>query len=116
MTSHHARKNGRLYRYYVSMAAIKRGENDGVIRQVPAGPVDQAVVEQIRRLVRAPEIVAKTVRAAGLDLAAVKEALSDFDRIGMSYSRRSRPGWCGCWSGGWMSAMAGSASACGQKD
>lgn len=28
MTPHHARRNGRLYRYYVSMAAIKRGENE----------------------------------------------------------------------------------------
>jgi site-specific DNA recombinase len=80
MTPHHARKDGRLYRYYVSMATIKRGENDG-LRRVPAGPVDQAVIEQIRRLIRAPEIVARTVRAAGLDVAAVKEALADFDRI-----------------------------------
>ena len=38
---------------------------------MPAGPVDQAVIAQIRRLVRAPEIVARTIRASGLDLAAV---------------------------------------------
>jgi site-specific DNA recombinase len=48
---------------------------------VPAGPVDLAVIEQIRRLVRAPEIVARTIRASGLDVAAVNEALADFDRI-----------------------------------
>jgi hypothetical protein len=48
---------------------------------VPAGPVDQAVIEQVRRLAHAPEIVARTVRAAGLPAATVQEALADFDRI-----------------------------------
>jgi len=81
MTPHHARKEGRCYRYYVSMRTIKRGENDGPIRRVPAGPVDQAVIEQIRRLVRAPEIVARTIRSADLHPDTVREALADFDRI-----------------------------------
>src|SRR5438876_11643483 len=58
----------------------KRGENDG-LRRVPAGPVDQAVIEQIRRLVRAPEIVARTIRSADLHPDTVREALADFDRI-----------------------------------
>lgn len=81
MTPQHARKAGRCYRYYVSMVTIKRAENDGPIRRVPAGPVDQAVIEQIRRLVRAPEIVARTIRSAGLSPNVVREALADFDRI-----------------------------------
>jgi DNA invertase Pin-like site-specific DNA recombinase len=81
MTPQHARKNGRCYRYYVSTQTIKRGENDGPIRRVPAGPVDQAVIEQIRRLVRAPEIVARTIRSAELPADIVLEALADFDRI-----------------------------------
>ena len=81
MTPQHARKAGRCYRYYVSTLTIKRGENDGPIRRVPAGPVDQAVIEQIRRLVRAPEIVARTIRSADLHSDTVREALADFDRI-----------------------------------
>src|SRR6185437_11292044 len=81
MAPQHARKAGRCYRYYVSMVTIKRGENDGPIRRVPAGPVDQAVIEQIRRLVRAPEIVTRTIRSAELPAATVQEALADFDRI-----------------------------------
>jgi DNA invertase Pin-like site-specific DNA recombinase len=81
MTPQHARKAGRCYRYYTSMLTIKRGENDGPVRRVPAGPVDQAVIEQIRRLVQAPEIVARTIRSAGLHPDAVREALADFDRI-----------------------------------
>jgi hypothetical protein len=63
------------------MVTIKRGENDGPIRRVPAGPVDQAVIEQVRRLIRAPEIVARTIRSAALPAATVREALGDFDRI-----------------------------------
>jgi site-specific DNA recombinase len=81
MTPHHARKQGRCYRYYVSTLTLKRGENDGPIRRVPAGPIDQAVIEQIRRLVRAPEIVARTIRSAGLHPDTVRDALADFDRI-----------------------------------
>jgi site-specific DNA recombinase len=81
MTPQHARKDGRLYRYYVSIVTIKRGENDGPIRRVPAGPVDQAVIEQIRRLVQAPEIVARTMRASGTAADSVRKALADFDRI-----------------------------------
>ena len=73
MTPQRARKDGRLYRYFVSMLTIERGENEGSIRRVPAGPIDQAVIEQIRRLVRAPEIVARTVRAVGLVLTTVNE-------------------------------------------
>jgi len=80
MTPQHARKAGRCYRYYVSMLTIKRGENDG-LRRVPAGPVDQAVIDQIRRLVRAPEIVARTIRTADLHPNTVREALADFGRI-----------------------------------
>jgi hypothetical protein len=63
------------------MVTIKRGENDGPIRRVPAGPVDQAVIEPVRRLVRAPEIVARTIRSSSLPTATVREALADFDRI-----------------------------------
>jgi site-specific DNA recombinase len=74
MTPQHTRNGGRCYRYYVSMLTITRGVNDGPIRRVPAGPVDQAVIEQIRRLVRAPEIVARTIRSAGLHQDTVREA------------------------------------------
>ena len=81
MTPHHAENNGRHYRYYVSMRTIKRGENDGALRRVPAGVVDQAVIDQVRGLVRAPEILARTVRASGLNLAMVTQALGEFDHI-----------------------------------
>ncbi len=81
MTPHHAQKNGRHYRYYVSMATIKRGDNTSPIRRVPAGAIDEAVISQMRRFINAPEIVARTARAAGQEANVVARALSDFDRI-----------------------------------
>jgi hypothetical protein len=39
------------------------------------------VIEQVRCLVRAPEIVARTIRSSGLPTTTVREALADFDRI-----------------------------------
>jgi hypothetical protein len=80
MTPQHARKQGRIYRYYVSMVTIKRAENDG-LRRVPAAPIDQAVIDQVRLLVRAPGIVARTIRATELPVETVREALAGFDRI-----------------------------------
>ncbi len=81
MTPHYARKAGRCYRYYVSTLTIKRGENDGPLRRVPAAAIDQAVIDQIRKLVRAPEIVARTIRSGSVASNAVIDALKDFDRI-----------------------------------
>jgi site-specific DNA recombinase len=80
MAPQHARKQGRLYRYYVSMVTIKRAENDG-LRRVPATPIDQAVIDQVRLLVRAPEIIGRTILAAGIPVETVRAALADFDRI-----------------------------------
>jgi hypothetical protein len=39
------------------------------------------VIEQVRRLVRAPAIVARTIRSSSLPTSTVREALADFDRI-----------------------------------
>jgi hypothetical protein len=94
MTPQHARKEGRCYHYYVSMLTIKRGENDGPIRRVPAGPVDQAVIEQIRRLVRAPEIVARTIQSADHMPARFARRWPTSTASGTSCSQPSRPAWC----------------------
>jgi len=63
MTPTHSRRNGRLYRYYVSMDAIKRGDNSGELHRVPAGPVEQVVLDQVRQMMQAPEVIASTQRA-----------------------------------------------------
>ena len=68
MTPSHSRKNGRLYRYYVATDAIRQGYSECVVRSVPAAEVEEAVVVQVRHLLRTPEIVARTWVAARGDV------------------------------------------------
>jgi hypothetical protein len=67
MTPSHSRKNGRLYRYYVSTDAIRQGYSECAVRSVPAAEVEEAVVVQVRHLLRTPEIIARTWAAAKAD-------------------------------------------------
>ena len=86
MTPAHTKKKDRLYRYYVA-ARLLKGENPtGVVRRVPAAEVEAAVVDQIRGLLRAPEVIVGTWRAArdhddGLTEADVREALQSLDPL-----------------------------------
>src|SRR5512147_576506 len=68
MTPSHSRKDGRLYRYYVSTDAIRRGYSECAIRSVPAAELEEAVVSQVRHLLRTPEIIARTWAAARGDV------------------------------------------------
>jgi site-specific DNA recombinase len=63
MTPSHTRKNGRLYRYYVNMDAIKMGRDVPGLRHVAAGEIEEAVIAQVRAILRSPEVVARTWRA-----------------------------------------------------
>ena len=65
MTPSHTRRKGKLYRYYVSTDVLKRNGASCPIRRVPAGEIEAAVIDQLRGLLRAPEIVVRTWRAAG---------------------------------------------------
>jgi site-specific DNA recombinase len=60
----HTRKGGRLYRYYVSQSVLKHGAGACPIGRVPAGEIEAAVVDQLRAVIRQPEIVAGTWRVA----------------------------------------------------
>jgi len=64
MTPSHTRKAGRLYRYYVATDAIRQGYADCPMRSVPAAEAEEAVVAQVRHLLRTPEIIARTWAAA----------------------------------------------------
>jgi DNA invertase Pin-like site-specific DNA recombinase len=80
MTPTHTRKNGRLYRYYVSTDVLKHDAEACTVRRVPAAEIESAVIEQVRGLLRSPEIIVRTWRAArqsldGLSEADVREAL-----------------------------------------
>jgi DNA invertase Pin-like site-specific DNA recombinase len=86
MTPAHTRKGGKLYRYYVSTDVLKRDAADCPVRRIPAGEIESAVVDQLRGLLRAPEIIVGTWRAArqsmdGLSEADVREALERLDPL-----------------------------------
>jgi site-specific DNA recombinase len=59
----HARKSGKLYRYYVSQTVLKHGAGSCPIGRVPAGEIEAAVIDQLRRVFRQPEIVAGSWKA-----------------------------------------------------
>ena len=75
MTPTYTKKGSRLYRYYVSTDAIRGRAANGIEAplRLPADVVETAVVREIRRLVRAPEIVAKAVAAARREASTVEE-------------------------------------------
>jgi site-specific DNA recombinase len=86
MSPTHTRKGGRLYRYYVSQSVIKGGAGACPVGRVPANEIEAAVVDQLRNVLRAPEIVVRTWRAArhetpDLTEADVREALHRFDPL-----------------------------------
>ena len=64
MTPTYTRKNGRQYRYYFCLHAAKRVDHDCPVRTVPAGDVEQVVLQQLRSLFRSPDLVARTYAAA----------------------------------------------------
>jgi site-specific DNA recombinase len=86
MTPASTRKGGRLYRYYVSHDVIRTGKSSSPIRRVPAAQIENAVVAQIRELVKSPEIVVATWRVArktlkGMTERQVREELHRFDSL-----------------------------------
>lgn len=88
MTPTMTKKGSRHYRYYTSMDAIRNraGEGTDSFVRLNAGMVEGAVIQQIRKLVRAPEIIARVVEAARRndpdnDEHDVVSALSGFDGL-----------------------------------
>ncbi len=58
-----SRKNGREYRYYTCQSADKNGANACTLRTVAAGNVERAVFDQVRGLLRTPEMMVRTFQA-----------------------------------------------------
>jgi site-specific DNA recombinase len=85
MTPAHTRKGGKLYRYYVSTDVLKCDASSCTVRRVPAAEIESAVVDQLRALLRAPEIIVRTWRAAksmgDISEADVREALERLDPL-----------------------------------
>jgi DNA invertase Pin-like site-specific DNA recombinase len=86
MSPIHTRKSGKLYRYYRSQTALKCGRSECPVQQVPAAEVERIVLDQIRQLLAAPEVVVQTWRAArnhNHDIVErdVRGALQEFDGL-----------------------------------
>jgi hypothetical protein len=86
MSPSHTRRRGKLYRYYISTSVLKRGPDACPIGRVPAGEIETAVVDQLRGLLRSPEIIIRTWRKARLEKptlpeSEVREALEQLDPI-----------------------------------
>jgi hypothetical protein len=86
MSPSHTRRRGRLYRYYVSQTVLKRGAADCPIGNVPAAEIEKIVIDQVRMLLRSPEIIVQTWRCArttlkGLTEGEVRSALLEFEPL-----------------------------------
>jgi site-specific DNA recombinase len=65
MTPHHTKRGSKQYRYYVSTDAIRgrAAAESATPLRLPADAVETAVLSEMRRALRMPEIVAKAVAA-----------------------------------------------------
>ena len=86
MTPTHTRLGDKLYRYYVSQSVLKRGADACPVGRVPAAEIEAAVVDQLRGLLRSPEIIVATWRAVrpqidGLAEGEVRDALLRLDPL-----------------------------------
>ena len=88
MTPTHTKKGSKLYRYYVSMDVLRNriGEMDPGPHRLPAGMIEEAVVGEIRALLRTPDIAAQTLQAlrreeVEIEEAEVLAAITGFDNL-----------------------------------
>jgi site-specific DNA recombinase len=80
------KKNGRLYRYYLPVRDNKEHAGASGLPRLPAGELEAAVLEQMRRVLRAPEMIAGVTEHAtrvdpSLDEAQVTVAMTRLDSI-----------------------------------
>jgi hypothetical protein len=59
-----SKRHGKLYRYYLCVHASKNGYDSCPVRSLSAGEIEGVVIDQLRRLLRSPEILAQTYREA----------------------------------------------------
>jgi hypothetical protein len=74
MSPTHTRNHGRLYRYYVTTSVTKLGPDTCSVRRLPAAEIEAAVIDQLRVLLRSPEMIVKTWAAARQDGNTITEA------------------------------------------
>ncbi len=89
MTPHATKgRGGRLYRYYLSTRDAREGYGASDVRMLPAGEVEEAVMAQLRGILRAPDMVTRVWREVakggdthGMNELQVAVALSRIDIV-----------------------------------
>ena len=86
MSPTHTRKGNRLYRYYVCQDVLQHGRDACPIGRVPAAEIEAAVIDQLRGILRQPEIIVGTWSAARAEQddvteAEAREALTQLDPL-----------------------------------
>ena len=91
MTPHSTKgASGRTYRYYLPTRDIKEGHGASGIKMLPAGEIEDAVMAQIRGILRSPEIVTQVWReiskltdkaAVGINEIQVSVAFNQIDLV-----------------------------------
>jgi site-specific DNA recombinase len=86
MSPSHSRKKGKLYRYYLCQTAVKNSRENCPICSVAAGDIETMVIQQVRTVLRSPEMVIRTWREgkeAGSEIQEreVTEALQRIDPV-----------------------------------
>ena len=71
MTPGASYKGDKFYRYYINTASMKIGKDACAIPRVPAGAIEAAVIAEVRKVLRTPEMVSQAIReVVALDPAA----------------------------------------------
>ena len=83
---HTTKANGRTYRYYMSTRDTHEGRGASGLPRLPAGELEGAVVAQLRRVLRSPEMIEEMIPQAieldpALDEALVTVAMTQVDRV-----------------------------------
>jgi len=83
MTPSHSTKDGtKRYRYYVCTSAQKRGWHNCPSKSIPAGEIEQFVVDQIKGIGRDPAVISETV-AQAYELGRSQVTALDAERRGL---------------------------------
>ncbi|MBF0439245.1 MAG: recombinase zinc beta ribbon domain-containing protein, partial [Magnetococcales bacterium] len=67
MTPSHTRKAGRIYRYYLCTGAAKNGHDACSMPSIPAGDVEQVILDHLRALIHSPEMMVRTWQSANVE-------------------------------------------------
>jgi site-specific DNA recombinase len=62
MTTTFTKKRDRVYRYYLCGHAAKNGRDSCPVKTIPVGNVEQAALEQVRGVLRSPEVRGEALR------------------------------------------------------